>query len=252
MSSIELKDVWVEFPIYETDRSFRQALFRSTVGGLVSTRNGKGGRTSVRALSGINLSIREGDRIGLLGPNGAGKSTLLKVLAGGYEPTSGTADVQGRVSSLLSMGAGMDYDESGFANIATCCLLMGMSQRELSRKRDEIIAFSELGDFIHLPVRTYSAGMIVRLSFAIATAPESEIFLVDEVISVGDARFTEKARARITDLMRKASILVLASHSNEIIKTFCDKAVFMKGGEIMFFGDVDEAIVRYDQWIASS
>jgi len=249
--AISLQGVNLDFPIYDPDRSLRKLLLKTSVGGLIRNDPSTGGRATVRALSDITCEIENGDRVALIGPNGAGKSTLLKVMAGGYVPTSGAVSVRGRVSSLLAMGVGIDSEETGYENITTCCLLLGMSPREIEQKAAEIVEFCELGQYMYMPVRTYSSGMMIRLSFAIVTAIHPDILLIDEVLGVGDASFAAKAQARVERLMERASALVLASHSNELLKRFCNKGLFLVSGGMQYFGPIEESIEHYQAWLAA-
>ncbi len=246
MASIELHSVGLDYPIYGAQRSFRKELLTRATGGLIR-RDKDSGHVVVRALDGLTLSIEHGDRIGLIGHNGAGKSTLLKVLAGIYHPTVGRLVVNGRISSLFSISPGLDTDDTGYETIRNCGMFLGMSGTEIRDKTDEIAQFSELGEFLSLPVRTYSSGMLVRLSFAIATAIDPEILLLDEGLGAGDARFAERAKKRVDDLVDRASILVLASHSDALIRNMCNKAVLLHGGKALVYGPVDEVIARYHE-----
>jgi ABC-type polysaccharide/polyol phosphate transport system ATPase subunit len=239
-----LDRVTVDFPIYGAHPTLRGLLTLPRTGGGV--RRAKH-RVIVRALDGVSLSIWHGDRIGLLGHNGAGKSTLLKVLAGVYEPTSGTIEIRGRISPLFNVAPGLDMDDTGRENIRSCGLWLGMSDREIAAKEPEIIAFTELGEFIDFPVRTYSAGMIARLGFALATAIDPEILLLDEGLGAGDARFIERATRRVDDLVRRSSIMVLASHSEGLLRSMCNKAVLMEHGRIVRDGSVDDVLAAYRQ-----
>ncbi|MBV9858592.1 MAG: ABC transporter ATP-binding protein [Alphaproteobacteria bacterium] len=244
--SVELTGVTVDFAIYGSQRSFRSE-FKQAAGGIIR-RDGRRHRTvSVRALDGIDLRLEHGDRLALVGRNGSGKSTLLKVLAGVYAPTAGRVAVTGRVSPLFNIFPGMDPDDTGYENIVTCGMLLGMSRAEIMRKTPDIAVFSELGEFLSVPVRTYSAGMTVRLGFAIATAIDPEILLLDEGLGAGDARFADQAKARVDGLIARASVLVLASHSEELIRSLCNKAILMQSGKILRFGPVDEIMAAYHQ-----
>ena len=246
---ISLRAVTLDYPVFDAARSFRQNL-RSSVGGLIRRDPNTSRGASIRALSELNLDIMNGDRVGLLGPNGAGKSTFLRVLAGGYQPTTGEIIVHGKVSSLLGMGIGIDPDETGYENIITGCLLLGMSRRQIDREIAAIVDFSDLGPYVYMPVRTYSNGMWVRLAFAIATSINPDILLIDEVLGGGDAKFTARAEARITSLMTAASALVLASHANELLKRFCNKGLVLVAGSVRYFGPIDDAVAAYDAWLA--
>ncbi|MEQ9589871.1 MAG: ABC transporter ATP-binding protein [Parvibaculaceae bacterium] len=220
---------------------------KNGVGGLIRNDSSTGGRTTIQALSNINLEMYPGDSVGLVGPNGAGKSTLLQVLAGGYHPSGGVLETNGTVSSLLTLGVGIDPEETGYENIMTSGLYLGLSRRQMRAIIPDIAEFCELGQYLYMPVRTYSSGMSVRLSFAIATSIRPDILIVDEIIGAGDAKFASKAHNRIEKLMSSANTLVLASHSNDVIRTFCNKALYLDKGKVQFFGDVDEAIDAYEQ-----
>lgn len=248
-AAIVLDRVCVDFPIYEPDRSFRRLLLQRGVGGIIRNDPTRRNRATVSALSDITLNVQRGDRVGLLGPNGAGKSTLLKVMAGGYQPSSGRVVTNGRVSTLLTMGLGMDPDETGEENIGTCCMYLGMAPREIQAKKSEIIDFCELGPYIKMPVRTYSAGMSIRLSFAIATAIDPDILLVDEILGAGDAKFAAKARDRIERLLSGANSIVLAAHSGETLRNFCNKGLLLIGGTVAHYGPLEEAVAVYEEWV---
>jgi ABC-type polysaccharide/polyol phosphate transport system ATPase subunit len=243
LASITVENVVVSFPVYGSQKMFRQEL-AARVGGLMR-REGRYNRLTIQALEHVSLEIRHGDRIGFLGPNGAGKSTLLRVLAGVYEPTAGRVVIEGRVSPLFNTSPGLDMDDTGYENILTCGLFLGMTREEIARKTPGIAAFTELGDYLSLPCKTYSTGMLSRLGFAIATALDPEILLLDEGIGAGDARFAERAAARVDALVKRANILVLASHSDALIRTMCNKAVLLDSGRIVTTGEVEDVIEAY-------
>jgi lipopolysaccharide transport system ATP-binding protein len=199
----------------------------------------------VRALQDINLSLSLGDRVGFIGHNGAGKSTMLKLLAGIYQPTSGRRIVEGRISSLFDIALGFEGEANGWENIAYRSYLQGETPRTLQAKRQAIADFSELGDFLNMPVRFYSAGMMVRLAFSIATAIEPEILLVDEVLSVGDLSFQHKARERMREMMAKARLMVVVSHDLDALPQMCNRAVWMDHGRVMMMGSCAEVIAAY-------
>ena len=231
MAHITARDVFVDFPIYGAQsRSFKKALFRAATGGMIARDHD---RIVVRALNGVTFEIRDGDRVGLVGHNGSGKSTLLRVLAGAYEPVHGTVSVDGRIASMLNIQLGMDAEATGYENIFLRGVIMGFRPSEMKRLVDEIVAFSELGDYIHMPIRTYSSGMAMRLAFAVSTCVGAEILLMDEWLSVGDADFSEKARKRLNDLVGQAKILVLASHDESLIRANCNKIMRLSHGEIV-------------------
>ncbi len=199
----------------------------------------------VAALKSLTLDIREGDRLGVIGHNGAGKSTLLKVLAGIYPPTEGTLTVEGQISSLFDIALGFEQEASGWENIYYRGYLQGETPQTIRSKMQPIAEFSELGDFLKMPVRYYSAGMKVRLAFSIATAIEPEILLVDEVLSVGDKAFQEKAAKRMRDMMAKARLMVLVSHDLASIQRLCQRAIWMDHGRVMKEGDPKEVAEAY-------
>jgi ABC-type polysaccharide/polyol phosphate transport system ATPase subunit len=199
----------------------------------------------VRALEHINLCITEGDRLGIIGPNGAGKSTLLKLLAGVYPPSSGRRTVSGQISSLFDITLGFEYDATGWENIAYRAFLQGETPRTLRAKVQPIAEFSELGDFLNMPVRYYSTGMMVRLAFSIATAIEPEILIVDEVLSAGDLAFQSKARQRMRDLMSNARAVVVVSHDLVSLAQLCERVVWLDHGNIRLAGPTDEVIAAY-------
>jgi ABC-type polysaccharide/polyol phosphate transport system ATPase subunit len=199
----------------------------------------------VRALQDINLCINQGDRIAFIGHNGAGKSTILKLLAGIYQPTSGRRIVEGRVSSLFDLALGFEIEANGWENIAYRSYLQGETPSSVRAKKHAIAEFSELGDFLNMPVRYYSSGMMVRLAFSIATAIEPEILLVDEVLSVGDLSFQNKARERMRDMMAKAHLLVVVSHDLDSLPHICDRAVWLDHGRIRLMGGCAEVVAAY-------
>jgi ABC-type polysaccharide/polyol phosphate transport system ATPase subunit len=199
----------------------------------------------VQALQDVSLHLGEGDRLGIIGANGAGKSTLMKVLAGIYPPTSGRRLVQGNISSLFDIGLGFEMDASGWDNICYRGYLQGETPRSIRAKMQPIADFSELGHFLDMPVRYYSAGMLVRLAFSIATAIEPEILLVDEVLAAGDLAFLDKARQRMHDMMAKARLIVLISHDMESVRKLCDRVVWMDHGRVRQIGLPDEVVGAY-------
>jgi ABC-type polysaccharide/polyol phosphate transport system ATPase subunit len=205
----------------------------------------------VNALQDVSLEIHCGDRLGVIGHNGAGKSTLLRVLAGIYPPTSGALHVEGAVSSLFDIALGFEPECSGWENICFRGYLQGETPRSIKSKMQPIADFSELGDFLNTPVRYYSAGMRLRLAFSIATAIEPEILLVDEVLSVGDLAFTEKATQRMHDMMAKANLIVMVSHDLESIVRVCDRIAWMDHGRIRQIGKPADVVAAYTQWANS-
>ncbi|RDI58538.1 ABC transporter ATP-binding protein [Microvirga subterranea] len=243
MTSITLRNVGVDFPIYNArGRSLKANVLRR-VGGHIDSHDGE--IVTVEALRDINLELRSGDRLGLVGHNGAGKSTLLRVLAGAYEPSRGVAQINGTVSSLLDMTMGMDPELTGRENITLRGIFLGMTFQEIAELTPAVEEFTELGGFLELPMRTYSTGMTLRLAFAVSTAVQPDILLLDEMISVGDANFADKAESRMEQVMENSSILVLASHDPAMLKRYCNKAVLMNGGQIVAAGSLGDILEQH-------
>jgi lipopolysaccharide transport system ATP-binding protein len=227
--SITCTDLTLRFPVYGVDaKSLKKALARVVaVGGALGRHAGV---TDVTALSGVNLQLQAGDRLGLIGHNGSGKTTLLRALSGAYEPDEGTIDVHGRIAPLLDLSLGIDPTATGLENIRLRGRIAGLSAKEIESKMDEITAFTGLGPFLAMPVKTYSAGMQARLAFAAATAVEADVLLMDEWIAVGDAEFQKLAHKRLLKLVERAGILVLASHEIPLLKLYCNKVMRLDGG----------------------
>jgi ABC-type polysaccharide/polyol phosphate transport system ATPase subunit len=245
VASIELDQVTIEFPIYNArGRSLTGELFRRTVGGLIQS-DKSSSYVSVVALRDINLKLTDGDRLGLIGHNGAGKTTLLRVLAGVYEPLSGRARINGTVASLTDITMGMDFERTGYENIMMRGVFLGLEPKEMRRMIPEIEAFTELGEFLTLPLRTYSSGMLLRLAFAVTTAVIPEVLIMDELIGAGDAAFVVKATARLNEMISNSHILVIASHDVETIRRLCNKAALLQTGRIVSVGPVEEVISAY-------
>lgn len=196
----------------------------------------------VRALDGVSFSLKEGDRLGLIGPNGAGKTTLIRVLADIYTPTAGSVSRQGRLLPMFDIGLGFDSESTGYESIQMRGMMLGLSRREIAARMDEIAAFSELEEFLDLPIRTYSAGMLLRLMFSIATSVEGDIMLMDEWISVGDEAFKKKAQKRMLDLAAKAGILVIASHATQTLLEHCNLGLRLEKGRVAAFGPIKEVL----------
>lgn len=247
MPHLTLEGIGIDFQIYQTSsRLLRGALFRSAVGGLIGM-SSETGRVVVRALSEINLSITSGERVALLGRNGAGKTTLLRCMAGIYRPTAGRLDASGRRVPLFDISLGFDDDATGYENILLRGLLMGLTRTEIDRRLDDIASFSGLGDFLDLPVRTYSSGMALRLLFSLATSVDAEILLLDEWIAAGDREFLARADQRLRDLIDRSHILVFASHNLPLVESLCTRAVVLESGRMTFDGPVKEAIDRISE-----
>ncbi len=244
MADIVVDDITIEFPLYGgSSRSLKKTLMRAGTGGRIARDAGE--RICVQALRNVSLAIGHGERVGLIGPNGAGKTTLRRVLAGIYEPAYGVVRLDGRTSPLFDVGLGTDPEATGYENIMLRGLLLGLDSDEIRERTEEIADFTELGAHLSLPVRTYSAGMRLRLAFAVSTCIRPEILLMDEWIGAGDARFLEKAEARMNEMIDRSSILVLASHSEALIRRLCTKAVFLDSGRVKAAGPVDAVCDAY-------
>ncbi|GAA4340633.1 ABC transporter ATP-binding protein [Pigmentiphaga soli] len=232
MASITLRNVSIDFPLYGTpNRSLKSSLISLGTGGRFAASSRK--LTVIRALDDINLDIPAGCKLGLLGHNGSGKSTLLKVLAGVYAPTAGAASMTGHVASLLDVSLGMDDEASGYENILLRGVYLGIPPSAMRSRMDSIAEHSGLGEYLNLPIRTYSSGMRMRLGFAISTSVEADILLMDEWLSVGDAAFQEKASRRLEEVIAKARILVLASHQPELIERVCNRVIRLEHGRVV-------------------
>ncbi|MEE1139618.1 MAG: ABC transporter ATP-binding protein [Acutalibacteraceae bacterium] len=205
--------------------------------------------TEFWALNDISFTVEKGDRVGVLGFNGAGKSTLLKVIAGVLKPTKGSVSVNGVIAPMLELGAGFDMNYSGKENIFLYGATMGYSRKFIEEKYDQIVEFSELGDFINVPVKNYSSGMRARLGFAIATAVEPEILILDEVLSVGDAKFRKKSEAKIRSMFDKGITVLFVSHSVEQVLNICNKAIILEKGKLIAQGDAKEICAKYNEMI---
>jgi lipopolysaccharide transport system ATP-binding protein len=189
----------------------------------------------VRALNSLSFEFSEGDRVGIIGHNGSGKSTLLRVLAGAYEPVSGSIKVVGRIASMLSISLGMDMEATGYENIYLRGAVMALNPQQIDSLVDEICDFSGLGEYIDMPMRTYSTGMAMRLAFAISTSVAADIILMDEWLSAGDASFSEKAQGRLARLLDQAKILVLATHDEGLIRSTCNRILQLDHGDLVKF-----------------
>lgn len=205
--------------------------------------------TEFWALQDISFTVEKGDRVGVLGFNGAGKSTLLKVIAGVLKPTKGSVKVSGVIAPMLELGAGFDMNYSGKENIFLYGATMGYSRKFIEEKYDEIVEFSELGDFIDVPVKNYSSGMRARLGFAIATAVEPEVLILDEVLSVGDAKFRQKSEAKIRSMFDKGITVLFVSHSTQQVLNICNKAIILEKGKLIAQGDAKEICDQYNQMV---
>jgi lipopolysaccharide transport system ATP-binding protein len=218
-------------------------LVRAATGGVLTAQ--KGGHLSIEALKEIDLQIVAGDRIGIVGHNGSGKSTLLRLLSGVYEPSSGKITRSGSVSSLVDISLGINGENTGRENIYLRGKLMGLTKKEIEEKIDEIIEFSELGDYINLPVRIYCSGMLLRLAFSVSTSITADILIMDEWLSVGDGAFAERSSLRLRNLVDESEILVIASHTRELLEETCNKIVWLEHGLIRKVGPTQEILSEY-------
>ena len=231
-TSISARQLTVEFPIFENShRSLKKKVLHLSTGGTIG--NDAGNHPVVCALDALDFEFKDGDRVGLVGHNGSGKTTLLRVLSGIYSPTRGQLKIKGKTASLLDVSTGVDPDATGFENIYLRGIMNGYKPSMIRNKIDEIADFTELGEYLNLPVRTYSSGMMLRLTFAISTSIQADILLMDEWLSVGDADFREKAAKRLKALVDNASILVIASHNPELIDNVCNKKLQLEHGKIV-------------------
>jgi ABC-type polysaccharide/polyol phosphate transport system ATPase subunit len=234
MVSLSMSGVSVEYPIYNSSSmSLRNSLIAVSTGGRIAQQSRR--IKTVVALENISFELKEGDRLGLVGHNGAGKTTLLRTMAGIFQPTKGTVTTNGKISTVFGLGAGLDPELTGYENIVRMSMLLGSSHSDAEASISSIEEFTELGGFLSMPVRTYSAGMTTRLLFAVATAVHPEILIVDEVLGAGDADFQEKAQRRMAEFIEKASIFVLASHSDALLKMFCNRFMKMEHGKQVEF-----------------
>jgi lipopolysaccharide transport system ATP-binding protein len=235
MNFFKLNNVCVDVPIYNVNsRSIKKTLIKSL--GHNKIIQDQNGIQMVQALKNININLNSGDRLGLIGPNGAGKSTLLRVLSGVYSPTNGSISSKGKVSSLIDLTLGMDVEASGIENIYIQGELFEISKKIIDKNIDDIINFSELNEFIEMPIRTYSAGMIFRLGFSVLTFLQPEILIMDEWIAVGDNNFSKKVNERLKFILEKTKVFVIASHSKDLILDVCNRVVWIENGTVRLDG----------------
>jgi lipopolysaccharide transport system ATP-binding protein len=244
MVNISLKQASVVLPIFNSSsRSITNTLVSAATGGALTAQ--KGGHVSIEALKNLDLEIVAGDRLGIIGHNGSGKSTLLRLLTGIYEPSSGSIQRSGSISSLVDISLGINPESTGRENIFLRGKLLGLSKKEIDTKIEEIIEFSELGDYINLPVRIYSSGMLLRLAFAVSTSITADILIMDEWLSVGDGSFAERASNRLRDLVDSSEILVIATHTRSLIEETCNKVIWLEHGVVKKIGPVAEIVPLY-------
>jgi lipopolysaccharide transport system ATP-binding protein len=244
MAKIKLDQASVVLPIFNSSsRSITNTLVSAATGGALTAQ--RGGHVSIEALKNLDLEIVSGDRLGIVGHNGAGKSTLLRLLSGIYEPSSGEITRSGSVASLVDISLGINPESTGRENIFLRGKLMGLTKKEIDQKIDEIIEFSELGDYINLPVRIYSSGMLLRLAFSVSTSITADILIMDEWLSVGDGSFAERSSKRLQELVDSSEILIIASHTRALIEQTCNKVVWLEHGAIKKIGPVQEIVSEY-------
>ena len=245
MITISLKDVSLDFPIYNSQKLSLRTAIIDKIGGFLENTNAA--IPAVRALHNINLEVNAGDRIGLIGHNGSGKSTLLRTIAGIYTPTHGVLETKGNISTLFGTGIGINEEMTGHENLFLASLIFTKDYQKTKETLEELADFTGLGNYLNLPMRTYSDGMKVRIGFAAATNMVPDILLIDEILGAGDKEFAEKASAKIAHLIKKSNTLLLASHSVELMRQFCNKAIWMSKGEILEYGDIDQVIKVYEK-----
>jgi ABC-type polysaccharide/polyol phosphate transport system ATPase subunit len=245
MVQISLKNVNIEFNV---SAAMNKNLKTSALEFLLRKRQKS---TIIHALKDISIDIKEGERVGLIGPNGTGKSTLLKVMARIYSPYSGETHIQGHVCPLFEFITGFEMEANGWDNIRTRALLLGMSAKEIKEKTEEIGNFTDLGEFLDIPVRCYSTGMLLRLAFSTSTAVDPDILLLDEVMAAGDAAFQVKAKKRMDSLLERASIVVFASHSLALLPSFCERTIWLDHGRVRMDGPSTEVIKAYEGSVAA-
>lgn len=244
MSLIHLEDVSVEFPIYNSiNRSLKNRVLSIATGGKIERRTDR--LVIVRGLDNVTLTFKDGDRVGLIGHNGSGKTTLLRVLSGIYTPTHGYSVIEGDCVSLININLGIDPDATGRENIRLRSIMMGMKPADIAKKIDVISDFSGLGDFLDVPFRTYSTGMQLRLAFAASTSVTPEILIMDEWLSTGDEDFKERANKRMKDLVNSTKILILASHSRELLEENCNRVVWLEHGRVKMDGMPNDVLSAY-------
>ena len=238
--AIDVKDLCINYKIIKR-QSIKQSLFKWK----------KNKSELFPAVKNVTFSVKKGSILGIVGKNGSGKSTLLNTIAGIFSPDSGSVDLHGNSVSLLSIGVGFQRNLSGRDNIMLCGMMLGFSKKKVMEKMDEIIEFSELGSFIDNPVRTYSSGMYSKLAFSITAILETDIMLIDEVLSVGDAKFRKKSYEKMKQLISDADrTVIIVSHSNDTLEKLCDSLLWLHDGEIKMYGEVKEVLAAYNQYSA--
>jgi ABC-2 type transport system ATP-binding protein len=245
MAAINLQNVTVDIPILDVgSRSLKNNVLAAVTGGQIKPATA-GSKVTIRAIDDLTLDLSHGTRIGLIGHNGAGKSTILRVMAGIYEPTQGSLRIEGDVAAMFDIGFGMDPDASGWENIILRGMLLGYSRKEIERQSEAIALSTGLGEFLNMPLRTYSAGMATRLAFAVSTSITPDILLIDEGIGAGDAAFLQHAKERLRTFIGEAGLLVMASHQDELLRQWCTTGLWMEHGRQRAIGPIDEILAAY-------
>lgn len=260
MLSISAENLHVEFPIYDHhSRSLRHVLGlgkiaqginrfstrKLNVGGQIG--KDRKGKVVIKALDGVSFTAKAGERIALLGHNGSGKTTLLRTIAGIYEPVIGELRTTGRVIPLFDLQLGMDHDATGLENIWLRGKMLNLTSEQIKHALDDVAEFTELGDYLYMPIRTYSQGMLVRLAFGVSTAIAPDILILDEMIGAGDATFLDRANQRLRSFISQTGILVIASHSNEVLRKWCNKGMLLEHGKVVAYGDLEDVIKLYNK-----
>ena len=245
MPSIELNGVSVTIPVYNArGRSIKSSIISASTGGRIAREKGV---IAVEALRDVSLQIQSGERVALIGHNGAGKTTLLRVMAGIYEPKVGNVEIRGKVTAMMNSNIGISIEMSGWDNIEMRGVLLGLNGDQIELLKKDVAENSGLGEYLDMPVRTYSAGMRLRLAFCVTTSIKSDILLLDEGIMAGDAEFLKLARSRFDRLLEEANLFVLASHSKHILRAFCDKAIYLKKGSVVCIDELETVFDLYDR-----
>jgi ABC-type polysaccharide/polyol phosphate transport system ATPase subunit len=252
MTWVEVENVTIDIPVIDSHSVSLKTRVASALRGLGGSPRVKPTRQIIRALEGVSFRLMEGDRVGLIGKNGSGKTTLLRVLAGIFEPIEGLVRLCGRTSSVLDLTFGIDMEATGIENVYLRGYALGMTKKMIRTLEPEIVEFTELGQRLQHPVRTYSAGMVLRLAFSISLMSPHEIMLIDEVIGVGDASFIGKARAMLANTLAQSRIVVVASHSIDLIEEMCNKAIYLRDGRIIKFGPVADVVSTFKGEIAAA
>jgi lipopolysaccharide transport system ATP-binding protein len=244
MAYIKFNNASIDIPVFNANsRSLKNKIIR--VASIGKLGNDSSGHIIVKALKNLNFELKKGDKLGIIGPNGAGKSTLLRAITGVYPPTKGKVITQGNVASLIDISLGIDHEATGRENIFLRGALLGIMKAEMKEIIDEIIEFSDLNEFIDMPVRTYSSGMHLRLAFSVSTVIKPEVLIMDEWLSVGDENFKNKAETRLAKLVNSTDILVIASHSSELIRKNCNRVIWLENGEIKMDGNPNKICSLY-------